>query len=72
MGKQAVRQVLKETIIPMLVKQVKDKTGLAIASVFTGTVIDGTIDNIFDPGAWIAMRIDKIDLIPNNDWIELW
>lgn len=72
MGKKAVRQVLKETIIPMLVKQVKDKTGLAIAGVFTGTVIDGIIDSIFDPGAWIAMRIDKIDLIPNNDWIELW
>ena len=72
MGKQAVRQVLKETIIPMLVKQVKDQIGLASAGVFTSTVIDGTIDSIFDPGAWIAMRIDKIDLIPNNDWIELW
>lgn len=72
MGKQAVREVMKDTIIPMLIKQVRDKTGLAIGVVFMGTVIDGIIDNILDLGVWIASRIDKIDLIPDNDWIELW
>lgn len=52
------------------------RTGLVIGfGVFTESVIGQIIDNILDPGLFIANLLDNnesIDKIPGNGWIELW
>ncbi|MDK2902437.1 MAG: hypothetical protein PWQ93_356 [Clostridiales bacterium] len=71
MGKEAakdwVEKHLKKTIVDKLTA-----IGLKNFGIYVGSIISGIVNVYLDPGGWLAERIDAVDKIPNNGYIEAW
>ena len=71
MGKEAAKEWVKKHVKKAVVNKLY-ALGLGAFGIYTGNIIKGIVDAYFDPGQWLAERIDGRDKIPNNGYIELW
>lgn len=71
MGKEAAKEWVEKHVKKAIVNKLT-AIGLGSFGIYVGNIIKGIVDAYLDPGGWLAERIDGVDRIPNNGYIELW
>lgn len=71
MGKEAAKEWVEKHVKKSVVNKLT-AIGLGAFGTYAGNIIKGIVDAYVDPGQWLAEKIDGIDKISSNGYIELW